>query len=232
MVRLDKYLSDSLFSSRSQARNAIKAGRITVNGVKVTAIDYKIDTNTDTIECDGSAVREKPARRVIMLHKPAGCVTATEDREQKTVMEYLPAKYRDLVPVGRLDKETEGLLLFTDDGDLAHRLISPKHGVRKVYYAEHEGMCDQEDVEVFRTGCELKDGTHCLPAELELLGPGKSLVRVREGKYHQVRRMLASRGKPVTYLRRIAEGGLELGDLPVGMTRELTEEEIDRLLTV
>ncbi|MBR6826223.1 MAG: pseudouridine synthase, partial [Oscillospiraceae bacterium] len=172
------------------------------------------------------------ARTVLMLHKPAGCVTATEDREQKTVLEYLPAQYRKLVPVGRLDKETEGLLLFTDDGDLAHKLISPKSGIVKVYYARHEGECNGEDVRVFKEGCELKDGTKCLPADLEPLGPGESLVRVREGKYHQVRRMLASRGKPVTYLKRIAEGGLELGDLPLGMTREVTEKELDALLTV
>ena len=167
-----------------------------------------------------------------MLHKPAGCVTATEDREHKTVMDYLPANSRGLVPVGRLDKETEGLLLFTDDGELLHKLISPKSGVVKVYYAEHEGVCKDEDVQIFREGCVLGDGTKCLPAELEPMGEGKSLVRVREGKYHQVRRMLASRGMPVTYLKRIAEGGVELGELPLGMTRELTEEEITALLSV
>ncbi len=232
MQRLDKFLSDSLFSSRSQAREAIKAGRVSVNDVKIRAIDYKIDTNTDIISCDGQAVNARPHRTVLMLHKPAGCVTAAQDKEQKTVMEYLPPQYRRLMPVGRLDKETEGLLLFTDDGDLAHKLISPKHGIEKVYYAEHEGECDEEDVKAFREGLELRDGTKCLPAVVEPLGSGKSLVRVREGKYHQVRRMLASRGKPVTYLRRIEEGSLKLGSLPLGMSRELTEEEVEGLLAV
>lgn len=232
MQRLDKFLSDSLFSSRSQAREAIKAGRISVNDVKIRAIDYKIDTNKDIIICDGQAINARPHRTVLMLHKPAGCVTAAQDKEQKTVMEYLPPQYRRLMPVGRLDKETEGLLLFTDDGDLAHKLLSPKHGIEKVYYAEHEGECDEEDVKAFRDGCELRDGTKCLPALLEPLGKGKSLVHVREGKYHQVRRMLASREKPVSYLRRIEEGSVQLGELPLGMTRELTEDEIAKLLAV
>lgn len=232
MQRLDKFLSDSLFSSRSQAREAIKAGRVSVNDVKIRAIDYKIDTNKDIISCDGQAINARPRRTVLMLHKPAGCVTAAQDKEQKTVMEYLPPQYRRLMPVGRLDKETEGLLLFTDDGDLAHKLLSPKHGIEKVYYAEHEGECDEEDVKAFREGLELRDGMKCLPAVVEPLGSGKSLVRVREGKYHQVRRMLASRGKPVTYLRRMEEGSLKLGNLPLGMSRELTEEEIEGLIAV
>ncbi len=232
MQRLDKFLSDSLFSSRSHAREAIKAGRVSVNDVKIRAIDYKIDTNTDIISCDGQAINARAQRTVLMLHKPAGCVTAAQDKEQKTVMEYLPPQYRRLMPVGRLDKETEGLLLFTEDGDLAHKLLSPKHGIEKVYYAEHEGVCDEEDVKAFHEGLELRDGTKCLPAVLEPLENGKSLVRVREGKYHQVRRMLASRGKPVSYLRRIEEGSLKLGSLPLGMSRELTEDEIEGLLAV
>ena len=142
-------------------------------------------------------------------------------------MELLPPEYRNrgLNPVGRLDKQTEGLLLFTDDGALLHRLISPKKEVPKVYYARHEGQASGEDVEAFRQGLVLKDGTQCRPAELEPLGPGESLVTVCEGKYHQVRRMLASRGMPVTYLERRMEGALCLGDLPRGKTRPLTEDE-------
>lgn len=232
MERLDKFVSDSFTNSRSKARDLIRGGRIFVNDVIIRAADYKVDTNKDIIVCDGQCLNQKPERRVLMLHKPSGCVTAAEDREQRTVMEYLPSGCRGLMPIGRLDKETEGLLLFTDDGDLAHRLISPKSGVVKVYYAEHEGVCDEADICAFREGCVLRDGTKCLPAELEPLEAGRSLVRVQEGKYHQVRRMLASRGKPVIYLKRIALGGLELGDLPVGMTRELTEQEISGLLSV
>ena len=232
MERLDKFISDSYTKSRSKARDLIRQGRVQVNGLCVRSADQKVDPGKDSILCDGQLLGVAPKRRVLMLHKPAGCVTATEDREHKTVMEYLPAQYKDLLPVGRLDKETEGLLLFTDDGDLAHRLISPKHGVRKQYYAEHPGQVDEEDILAFRQGLTLKDGTRCLPAELKSLGEGKSLVIVEEGKYHQVRRMLASRGKPVSYLKRIAEGGVELGDLPLGMSRELTEEEIASLFPV
>ena len=132
MERLDKFVSDNLTGSRSKARDVIKAGRILVNGKKVTVADQKVDPRKDIIMHDGQCLTAKPARRVLMLHKPAGCVTATEDREHKTVMEYLPAQYKGLLPVGRLDKETEGLLIFTDDGDLAHKLISPKSGIMKV----------------------------------------------------------------------------------------------------
>ena len=166
-----------------------------------------------------------------MLNKPAGFVTATEDPVERTVMELLPEsmKHLDLKPVGRLDKATEGLLLFTNDGDLLHRLISPKKEVPKVYYAKHEGTAAQEDVEAFEKGLTLRDGTVCLPAKLEPLGAGESLVTVCEGKYHQVRRMMASRNMTVLYLERRKEGVLTLGDLPRGQVRELTEGEIAAL---
>ena len=146
-------------------------------------------------------------------------------------MELLPESmtHLDLKPVGRLDKATEGLLLFTNDGDLLHRLISPKKEVPKVYYAQHEGMATEEDVRAFETGLVLRDGTVCLPAKLQFLGEGESLITVCEGKYHQVRRMMASRNMTVTYLERRQEGSLTLGDLPRGQVRELTEEEINSL---
>jgi len=165
---------------------------------------------------------------VVMLNKPAGFVTATEDPVERTVMELLPQelKHLDLKPVGRLDKQTEGLLLFTNDGDLLHRLISPKKEVPKIYYAQHEGIASQTDVEAFAAGLTLGDGTLCLPAQLEPLGPGESLITVREGKYHQVRRMMASRQMRVNYLERRQEGSLVLGDLPRGQVRKLTETEI------
>ena len=135
----------------------------------------------------------------------------------------------ELKPVGRLDKATEGLLLFTNDGDLLHRLISPKKEVPKIYYARHVGSARQADVEAFRAGLTLRDGTVCLPATLEPLGPGESRITVCEGKYHQVRRMMASREMTVEYLERVAEGNLTLGSLPRGSVRELTEEEIAAL---
>ena len=147
-------------------------------------------------------------------------------------MELVPDEYRRLgvMPVGRLDKDTEGLLLLTNDGDLAHRILSPRHGVWKRYYAEHEGRTGPEDVRAFGQGLVLADGLHCLPAKLTPLSDGRSIVCVQEGKYHQVRRMLASRGCPVTYLRREAEGGLTLGSLPLGQTKELDIVEAEGLL--
>ena len=166
-----------------------------------------------------------------MLNKPAGYVTATEDKNDPTVMDLIPAEYRhlELKPVGRLDKATEGLLLFTNDGDLLHRLISPKKEVPKIYYAQHEGTAGEADVQAFREGLVLRDGLHCLPAVLQPLGPGESLVTVCEGKYHQVRRMMASREMTVLYLQRRQEGSLTLGDLPLGQARLLTDGEIAEL---
>ena len=146
-------------------------------------------------------------------------------------MELLPPELRhlDLKPVGRLDKATEGLLLFTNDGDLLHRLISPKKEVPKQYYARHQGTAAEEDIAAFREGLTLADGTLCRSARLEPLGPGESMITVCEGKYHQVRRMMAARGMTVTYLERRQEGSLTLGDLPRGQARELTEVELAAL---
>ena len=232
MERLARFLSEAGVESRRKIKEVIRSGRVTVNGETVRVPDQKIDETTAVVTLDGEIIGRGDRTVVVMLHKPAGCVTAASDTMHQTVMEYLPERYRRLMPIGRLDKETEGLLLFTNDGDLAHRLLSPKRGIEKTYYAEHAGTATQEDIDAFAEGCVLKDGTKCLPAVLEPLGEGKSLVRVREGKYHQVRRMLAGRDKPVSYLRRISEGSLELGDLPVGMTRELSKEEIAQLESV
>jgi 16S rRNA pseudouridine516 synthase len=192
----------------------------------------KIDPSRQTVCLDGEVLGGK-RRIVVMLNKPAGFVTATEDKNERTVMELLPPEVlaQDVKPVGRLDKATEGLLLFTNDGDLLHRLISPKKEVPKIYYARHEGVATEDDVAAFASGLTLGDGTVCLPAELEPMGAGESLITVCEGKYHQVRRMMASRGMPVIYLERRQEGALTLGDLPRGQIRELTEQEI-RMLEV
>ena len=231
MERLDKFLCDCGVGTRSQVKAVIKAGRVTVDGKSERDGGKKIDPNTQQIALDGEMLNCR-GRVVIMLNKPAGFVTATEDRTERTVMELLPGEYRKLEvkPVGRLDKATEGLLLFTNDGDLLHRLISPKKEVPKRYYARHEGTAGPEDVEAFRAGLVLGDGTRCLPAVLEPIGPGESYVTVCEGKYHQVRRMLASRNMPVTYLERQREGNLSLADLPRGQVRELTEAEIGKLM--
>lgn len=232
MQRLDRYLSEAGVESRRKLKEVIRSGRVTVNGVVCAVPDQKIDEASAVVALDGQVIGGGSRRIVVMMHKPAGCVTAATDDRYPTVMQYLPTQYKRLMPIGRLDLDTEGLLLFTNDGDLAHRLLSPKRGIEKSYYAEHPGTADEDDIAAFARGCVLRDGTKCLPAVLEPLGEGKSVVRVCEGKYHQVRRMLASRGKPVSYLRRISEGGLVLGDLPLGMTRELTNEEIEQLESV
>lgn len=232
MQRLDRFLAEAGVESRRKIKDVIRSGRVCVNGSVIKTPEQKIEETADVVTVDGQPIESGSKRVVLMLHKPAGCVTAARDDRYPTVMEHLPEKYRKLMPIGRLDLETEGLLLFTNDGDLAHRLIQPKHQVEKTYYAEHPGTADEADIAAFRDGCVLRDGTKCLPAVLEPLGEGKSLVRVREGKYHQVRRMLAARGKTVSYLRRIAEGDLKLGDLPLGMSRILTEEEISSLESV
>ena len=226
MERLDKFLTAAGAGSRSQVKEILKKGRVSVDGTVERDGARKIDPDKARICLDGETLGGR-RRTVVMLNKPAGYVTATEDRAP-TVMELLPAELlrQDVKPVGRLDKETEGLLLFTNDGDLLHRLISPKKEVPKVYYARHEGTAGEADVAAFAEGLTLKDGTCCLPAKLEPLGAGESLITVCEGKYHQVRRMMASRGMHVTYLERRQEGKLTLGALERGFCRELTAEEV------
>ena len=230
MERLDKFLCDSGAGTRSQVKVILKSGRVTVDGKVEKDNSRKIDPDVQVICLDGEVLGGK-RRVVLMLNKPQGFVTATEDKLDRTVMELLPPEYRymDLKPVGRLDKATEGLLLFTNDGDLLHRLISPKREVPKVYYARHEGTAGEEDIAAFAAGLTLRDGLNCLPAKLEPLGPGESLITVCEGKYHQVRRMMASRNMTVLYLERRQESGLTLGDLTRGESRELTEAEIANL---
>lgn len=230
MERLDKFLCDSGAGTRSQVKVILKAGRVTVDGRVEKDGSKKIDPAGQTVTLDGEVLGGK-RRVVLMLNKPAGFITATEDPVEPTVMELLPQsmKHLDLKPIGRLDKATEGLLLFTNDGDLLHRLITPKKEVPKVYYAKHEGEAGQEDVEAFAAGLTLRDGTRCLSAKLEPLGAGESLITVCEGKYHQVRRMMASRNMTVLYLERRREGTLSLGGLPRGQVRELTEAEIAAL---
>ena len=227
MERLDKFLCDCGVGTRSQVKQILKSGRVTVDGAPERDNGRKIDPQKNRVCLDGTELN-RAGRVVVMLNKPAGFVTATEDKMERTVMELPPdtMKHLELKPVGRLDKATEGLLLFTNDGELLHRLISPKKEVPKIYYARHEGTAGAEAVEAFRGGLTLGDGTKCLPAKLEPLGAGESLVTVCEGKYHQVRRMMAACNMPVTYLERRQEGPLRLGDLPRGSVRTLTEEEI------
>ncbi len=230
MERLDKFLCDCGMGTRSQVKSILKSGIVTVNGVSVKDGSVKIDPEKQSVLCSGTPVRPI-GRLVVMLNKPAGYVTATRDATEQTVMELLPQELRkrDLKPVGRLDKQTEGLLLFTNDGDLIHRLIHPQKAVEKVYYARHKGTATDEDVQAFAEGLMLRDGTKCRPAVLKPLGAGESLVTVCEGMYHQVRRMMASRGMTVEYLERRQEGNMLLGDLKRGEIRVLTQEECSLL---
>lgn len=231
-LRLDKYLGDLGLASRRELKEIIRAGRVQVDGVTAARPEQKIDPEQNRVLLDGQELG-KPRVHYYMMDKPAGVVTATEDREQKTVLDLLPEELRrlGLFPVGRLDKDTTGLLLLTDDGDFAHRVISPKSAVEKRYYAEVEGCPNEADAEAFRQGITLRDGTVCLPARLELLGENRCVVTLQEGKYHQVKRMLASRGKPVKSLRRLSIGGLCLDEsLGPGGFRELGEEDLCSLL--
>lgn len=231
MIRLDKFLCDCGVGTRSQVKQILKTGRVSIDGSAVTDGSRKLDPAVQAVTLDGQSLSET-GTVVLMLNKPAGYITATEDKRQKTVMELLPPEYKhlDLKPVGRLDKDTEGLLLFTNDGELLHHLISPKKEVPKIYYARHEGTANQSDVDAFAAGLTLGDGTLCLPAKLEPMGAGESLITVCEGKYHQVRRMMAARNMHVVYLERRQEGSLTLGSLPRGAVRQLDEEEIQKLV--
>ena len=232
LTRLQKILADRGVASRRKAEELIEQGHVRVNG-HPAKIGDKADDRRDVITVRGKRIDAPPELVYLMLHKPRGYITTLSDENgRKCVADLVRDVGVRVYPIGRLDKDSEGLLLFTNDGDLLHRLISPKKEVPKLYYAKHEGTAGDADVKAFAEGITLGDGTKCLPATLQALGPGESLVTVCEGKYHQVRRMLAGRQMPVTYLERLREGDVCLGDLPRGQTRELTDTEISALLEV
>ena len=227
MTRLDKLIAGTGLYSRREVKQLIKEGRVLVEGKLPRSAEEKYDAETVCVEVDGEVLR---FRRFVyvMLHKPAGVLSATEDKRAETVLDLLPEHLQklELFPVGRLDKDTEGLLLLTNDGDLAHRLLSPKHHVDKVYYARVEGTLRREYCEAFAKGLTLGDGLECMPAKLEILTPQEALVTVQEGKFHQVKRMLAACDAPVIYLKRLSMGPLALDEsLEKGFWRELSAEE-------
>ena len=229
LIRLDKYMADLGIASRKELRDIIRRGRVCVDGAAVTSPEKKIDPDNCSVTFDGEPLCYSKAH-YYMIYKPCGIVTATEDKRQKTVLDLVTPEMRrmGLFPVGRLDKDTSGLLLLTDDGEFAHRVISPKSEIVKRYYAQVEGELDASDSAAFEKGIILADGTHCLPAKLEILSRDECVVSVMEGKYHQVRRMLASRRKPVLVLKRLSVGGLKLDDeMREGDFRELAQEEIE-----
>ena len=226
--RLQKLLSAAGVCSRRRAEAYIQAGRVTVNG-KTARLGGKADPGRDRVEVDGVPLAAPAGHTYLMLNKPAGVVSSTDEPGARTVLDLLGEEYQNLgiFPAGRLDKDTEGLLLLTNDGPLAHRLLSPKSHVDKVYYVEVDGALDGDDVLAARAGMVLGDGTICLPADMELLSRNSAHITLREGKYHQVKRMLASRGKPVTYLKRVRFGPLELDEsLAKGAYRQLDDGEL------
>lgn len=211
----------------------IREGRVCVDGVAVRSPETKIDP-ASAVTVDGEALRYSK-HHYYMMNKPAGVLSATEDGAQRTVLDLVTPQMRrmGLFPVGRLDRDTRGLLLLTDDGDFAHRVISPRSGVEKVYHAKVEGIPDETDAAAFAAGLVLGDGTRCLPAKLEPSGGDECLVTVVEGKYHQVKRMLAARGKPVRELKRLSIGALRLPEeLPEGGFVELDEDALCRVFMV
>ena len=232
--RLDKIIASTGYWSRREVKDLVRGGRVFVDGEAANHAEEKYDPLTSRIVVDGKVLHYR-RNTYVMLHKPAGVLSATEDGRGRTVLDLLPQELRKIgiFPVGRLDKDTEGLLLLTDDGALAHDLLSPKKHVNKVYYARVDGCLQEDDCTAFAVGLSLGDGLVCLPAELKILSSqeqSECLVTLQEGKFHQVKRMLAARGKPVLYLKRISMGPLVLDDsLLPGEFRFLTPEE-ERLL--
>ncbi len=236
MMRLDKFLAEMNVGSRSDVKQLIRKGQVSVNGGLVKKPEWKVDPQKDQVECAGQRI-EYAAFEYYMLHKPAGVVSATEDKKDKTVLDLIDSKRRkDLFPVGRLDKDTEGLLLITNDGKLAHELLSPKKHVDKIYFARIRGQVTQKDVESFKEGVNIGSLTEpeiTMPASLHILSAGEESeirLRIQEGKFHQVKRMFQAVDKEVIYLRRETMGSLHLDPkLSLGEYRSLTDEEIKGL---
>lgn len=234
MERLDKLLAGTGKWSRREVKALVRQGLVRVDGRLAASAEDKLDPAAAIVTVAGETISLRRFTYV-MLHKPAGVLTATEDRKQPTVLDLLPPELRriGLAPVGRLDKDTEGLLLLTNDGELAHRLLSPKYHVEKRYFARVDGELSAADMEAFARGMTLGDGLECLPAGLDLLPDRVCIVTLREGKFHQVKRMLAARGAPVRYLKRLSMGPLTLDDsLAAGAYRLLRAEEISALYRV
>ena len=228
LIRLDKLITDTGLCSRRQAREYIRQGRAAVDGVAETDPARKLESSDHVITVDGRPL-DGEEHIYIMLNKKNGVLTAARDKRQPTVLDDLPPEWkrRGVSPVGRLDKDTTGLLILTDDGPFSHRVVSPKSHVGKLYEARVDGFPTQADADAFREGILLQDGTRCLPAELKDMGGSIVHVEVYEGKYHQVKRMLAARMLPVVELKRLRIGGLWLDEsLAPGEYRRLSREEV------
>ena len=228
MIRLDKFLADAGIGTRSEVKQLIRKQQITVNGMPATKPELKVDETADTIAVNGKPISQRGFVYYV-LHKPAGYVSAVKDNLFPTVMELVPSG-DDLFPVGRLDKDTEGLLLITNDGDLAHRLLSPRRHVDKTYFAVLDKPAEPEDISKFRNGVDIGDDTLTRPAALQILPESSALLTIHEGRFHQVKRMFHAVGKEVTYLKRLSMGPINLPeDLKKGEFRELSSAEVDQL---
>ena len=251
-VRLDKFLADAGKGTRSEVKKFIQKGQVQVNGIPVKKPELKVDPEKDSVILSGETVGAAPEFVYYLLNKPAGCVSATEDRNDRTVMEYVPSDRKGLFPVGRLDKDTEGLLLITDDGMLAHELLAPGKHVDKTYFVRVEGRLTVENIRKLENGVDIGEEKLTMPARAEIVGgswegagesqPGRVRrenlpeiytelhLTIHEGKFHQVKRMMAAVGNPVIYLKRITMGSLTLpDDLRKGEYRALTDEELKSL---
>lgn len=226
-MRLDKFLSQAGTLTRSQAQKQLKLGKVTVNGETIKKADYKVDPDKDEIRYNDDKIVYR--RFVyIMMNKPRGVVSATEDRDQKTVLDLLPEDLLkfDLFPCGRLDKDTTGLVVLTNDGISAHNALSPKKHVEKKYSFETADAYSDADVTAIESGITLKDGYSTKPCKIERISETEGYIYLTEGKYHEIKRLFGARSNKITKLRRIGFGKLEIGDLPEGAWRYLTEEEI------
>lgn len=233
MIRLDKYLADMGVGTRAEVKKYVRQGKVKIDGRVVKSPEEKVDVEIQMVSYFDQLVTYETFE-YYMLNKPAGVISAATDTREKTVVDLIEEKkHKDLFPVGRLDKDTEGLLLITNDGELAHRLLSPKRHVDKVYYAKVKGVVTEKDVKAFSEGVSLGQGEMAKPAALEILTSDEiSEIRltIQEGKFHQVKRMFQSVGKEVVYLKRLSMGTLVLDEsLPLGAYRRLTREEIEQL---
>lgn len=236
MIRLDKFLSEMSGWTRSEVKKIVRTGSVTVDGNEVKKPETKIDEKLSIVRVDGRQIKYNKYE-YYMLNKPKGFVSATTDREHKTVVDIISlSEKKDLFPVGRLDIDTEGLLLITNDGELAHRLLSPKNHVEKTYYVEVSGILDDADVDAVEKGLDIGEEKNTIPAKMEILKTdiqnniSSCYLTIHEGKFHQVKRMMKKLGKTVTYLKRVSMGSLILDSkLKKGNYRKLTEQEIIEL---
>jgi pseudouridylate synthase len=230
IVRVDKILSELGFGSRQEIKKYVKAGKIRINDNIVKKPEEKLNSEKDKLYFEGKEV-EVEEFETFILYKPAGYVCATKDNVHKTVMELIDSKRKNVVPVGRLDLDTEGILILTNDGSLNHRLVSPSSHVDKTYYAVFEGKLNENAVEMTKNGLDIGEGEVSKPAKLEIISDSEILLTIHEGKFHQVKRMVKALGGEVTYLKRVAFGGLRLDDLKLnkGESRKITEIEMEML---